>query len=118
MRSPLAMVRARSPIADVPPPTWPAAAVEADTFRVGGKICGGFELAPLNLELMADAEREATLDNLAALYDAIPGPFQLLSVPTDRTPAEHVAAMHRQGDEARCGDALGQRTARPHDRLQ
>ena len=87
------MVRARSPVADVPHPTWPAAAVEADIFRVEGQLCGGFELAPLNLELMADAEREATLDNLAALYDAIPGPFQLLSVPTDRTPAEHVAAL-------------------------
>jgi hypothetical protein len=108
MRSPLAMVRARSSIADAPPPTSPAAAVEADTFRVRGQLCGGFELAPLNLELMADAEREATLDNLAALYDAIPGPFQLLSVPTDRTPAEHVAALKP------AVDGPGERVFRPY----
>ena len=30
---------------------------------------------------------------LAALYDAVPGPFQLLSVPTLRDPAEHLAAI-------------------------
>ncbi len=57
MRSPLAMVRGRSPAAGAQPPAWPAAAIEADTFRVGDQLCGGFELAPLNLELMADAER-------------------------------------------------------------
>ena len=108
MRSPLAAVRGTSPIADAQPPAWPAAAVEADTFRVGGKLCGGFELAPLNLELMADAEREATLDNLAALYDAIPGPFQLLSVPTDRTPAEHIAAIKP------AVDGPGERVFRPY----
>ncbi|HEY5516553.1 MAG TPA: hypothetical protein VIK12_10150, partial [Pengzhenrongella sp.] len=53
----------------------------------------GLELAPLNLELMAEAEREATIEGLAALYDAVPGPFQLLSVPTLRDPAEHLAAI-------------------------
>ena len=75
---------------------------------MGGQLCGGFELAPLNLELMADAEREATLDNLAALYDAIPGPFQLLSVPTDRTPAEHIAALKP------AVDGSGERVFRPY----
>ncbi|MEP6639723.1 MAG: hypothetical protein ABJC39_10280, partial [Chloroflexota bacterium] len=108
MRSPLAMVRGRSPAAGAQPPAWPAAAIEADTFRVGDQLCGGFELAPLNLELMADAEREATLDNLAALYDAIPGPFQLLSVPTDRTPAEHIAALKP------AVDGSGERVFRPY----
>ena len=75
---------------------------------MGGQLCGGFELAPLNLELMADAERDATLDNLAALYDAIPGPFQLLSVPTDRTPAEHIAAIKPDVD------GPGERVFRPY----
>lgn len=102
------MVRGSSPVADALPPTWPAAVVQADAFRAGGQLCGGFELAPLNLELMADAEREATLENLAALYDAIPGPFQLLSVPTDRTPAEHIAAIKP------AVDGSGERVFRPY----
>ena len=108
MRSPLAVVRGRSPTADAQPPAWPEAVAQADTFRVGDQLCGGFELAPLNLELMADAEREATLDNLAALYDAIPGPFQLLSVPTDRTPAEHITAIKPTVDGS------GERVFRPY----
>ena len=69
---------------------------------------GGFELAPLNLELMAEAEREATLENLAALYDAIPGPFQLVSVPTGRSPVEHLDAIRQVVDE------LGERVLRPY----
>jgi len=92
MRSPLAMVRER-PVGDAPPAGWPSAAVEADGLRVDGRLLACLELAPLNLELMAEAEREATLENLAALYDAVPGPFQILSVPTDREPAEHLAAI-------------------------
>ena len=63
--------------------------------RVDGQLLAGFELAPLNLELMAEAEREASLEALAALYDAIPRPFQLLSVPAGRDPNEHLAHMQR-----------------------
>ncbi len=108
MRSSLAILRLRSSTTDASPLAWPSASVDADTFRVGDQLCGGFELAPHNLELMADAEREATLDNLAALYDAIPGPFQLLSIPTDRTPAEHVAAIKP------AVDGRGERVFRPY----
>ena len=52
---------------------------------MGGQL-RRLELAPLNLELMADAEREATLDNLAALYDAVPGPVRVLHRPIGRQP--------------------------------
>jgi hypothetical protein len=65
-------------------------------------------MAPLNLELMSGAEREATLDNLAALYDVIPSLFQLLSVPTGRSPAEHLDAIRSVVDE------LGERVFRPY----
>ena len=108
MRSPLAVLRDRPAASDAPPATWPAAAVEEDGFRTGGRICGGFELAPLNLDLMAEAEREATLENLAALYDAIPGPFQLLSVQTGRSSADHLDAIRP------AVDALGERVFRPY----
>lgn len=84
---------------EVRPPTevtsWPSATVREGRLRVGGRPVGGLELAPLNLELMAEAERAATLEGLAALYDAVPGPFQLLSVPAARDPAEHLAAVER-----------------------
>jgi hypothetical protein len=108
VRSPLAVLRDRPAAAAAPPATWPAAAVEEDGFRTGGRIGGGFELAPLNLELMAEAEREATLENLAALYDAIPGPFQLLSVQTGRSSADHLDAIRP------AVDALGERVFRPY----
>ena len=52
-----------------------------------------FELAPLNLDLLSQAEREAALEALAALYDAIPRPFQLLSVRARRDPNEHLTSM-------------------------
>lgn len=95
--------------ADVAPATaWPKAALDDGAFRVGGRIGGGFELSPVNLELMAEAEREATLENLAALYDAIPGPFQLLSVPTGRSPVEHLDAIRRDVG------AHGERVFRPY----
>jgi hypothetical protein len=87
---------------------WPTAAVHNEVFRVGARICGGFELAPLNLELMSEAEREATLENLAALYDAIPSPFQLLSVPTGRSPVEHLDAIRSVVNEP------GERVFRPY----
>ena len=92
MRSPLAFVRDR-PAAGAPPAAWPSAAVDMDGLRTDGRLIAGLELAPLNLELMAEAEREATLESLAALYDAVPGPFQILSVPTNRDPSEHLAAI-------------------------
>jgi hypothetical protein len=57
---------------------------------------------------MAEAEREATLESLAALYDAIPRPFHLLSVPTGRSPAEHLDAIRP------AVDALGERVLRPY----
>jgi hypothetical protein len=92
VRSPLAFVRDR-PAAAAPPAAWPSAAVDLDGLRIDGRLIAGLELAPLNLELMAEAEREATLESLAALYDAVPGPFQILSVPTHRDPSEHLAAI-------------------------
>jgi hypothetical protein len=95
--------------ADVAPATaWPKAALDDEAFRVGGRLGGGFELAPVNLELMAEAEREATLENLGALYDAIPGPFQLVSVPTGRSPVEHLDALRLTVD------AQGERVFRPY----
>ncbi|MCZ7538169.1 MAG: hypothetical protein M5T61_21010 [Acidimicrobiia bacterium] len=84
------------------------AVLDDQTFRVRDRLCGGLELAPLNLELMAEAQREATLENLAALYDAIPGSFQLLSVPTGRRPVEHLEAIRP------AVDALGERVFRPY----
>jgi len=74
-------------------PAWPAAALKDGRLSIEGRLVAGLELAPLNLELMAEAERETTIEGLAALYDAVPGPFQLLSVPTLRDPAEHLAAI-------------------------
>ena len=95
--------------ADVAPATaWPKAALDDEAFRVGGRFGGGFELAPVNLELMAEAERDSTLENLAALYDAIPGPFQLVSVPTGRSPVEHLDALRLTVD------AQGERVFRPY----
>src|SRR5262245_18123309 len=99
--SPLARLAAR-------PPAWPAQGDLDSSFRVGGRVCSGFELEPLNLELMAEAEREATLENLAALYDGIPGRFQLLSVPAGRSPAEHLDAIRPAVDQ------LGDRVLRPY----
>jgi hypothetical protein len=64
-----------------------------DQPRANGQLLAAFELAPLNLELLASAEREASLEALAALYDAIPRPFQLLSVRATRDPNEHLARM-------------------------
>ena len=108
MKLSLSAPRGRPPIERKPALGWPAAAGDDDAFRVAGRICGGYELLPLNLELMAEAEREATLENLAALYDAIPGSFQLLSVPTGRSPVEHLDAIRP------AVDALGERVFRPY----
>lgn len=89
-------------------PGWPVAVASEERLRSQGHVVGGFELAPLNLELMAEAERGATLENLAALYDAIPGPFQLVSIPTGRNPTEHLDAIRGSVD------ALGERAFRPY----
>lgn len=45
---------------------------------------------------MAHGEREAALEALAALYDAVPRPFTLLSVPADRPPHEHLGAVEER----------------------
>jgi hypothetical protein len=89
-------------------PAWPVGLVADKGLRSEGHQCGGFELAPLNLELMAAAEREAMLENLAAVYDAIPSPFHLLSVPTGRSPGEHLDAIRQ------AVDMQGERVFRPY----
>jgi hypothetical protein len=75
---------------------WPAASLADGVLRVEGRLVGGLELAPVNLELMAEGERESALESLAALYDAVPRPFTLLSVPTDRPPHEHLGAIEER----------------------
>ena len=75
------------------PAAWPSAEPVDGALRIEGRLVGGFELAPVNLELMAEGEREAALESLAALYDAVPRPFSLLSVPADRPPHEHLGAI-------------------------
>jgi hypothetical protein len=92
----LASVLQRAPTPPTPASPWPAAAVVDDVFRVDGRLVGGFELAPINLELMAEGEREAALESLAAMYDAVPRPFTLLSVPADRPPHEHLGAIEER----------------------
>ena len=79
-----------------PPAAWPSAAIADELFAVEGRLVGGFELAPVNLELMAEGEREAALEAIAALYDAVPRPFTLLSVPADRPPHEHLGAVEER----------------------
>jgi hypothetical protein len=74
-------------------PPWPALVTDDELARADGQLLAAFELAPLNLELLAEGEREASLEALAALYDAIPRPFQLLSLPADRDPNEHLGQM-------------------------
>ncbi|MEA2632591.1 MAG: hypothetical protein QOE66_2810 [Chloroflexota bacterium] len=89
-----ALLHRRSDASESPSaPAWPAAALKDGRLSIEGRLVAGLELAPLNLELMAEAERETTIEALAALYDAVPGPFQLLSVPTLRDPAEHLATI-------------------------
>jgi type IV secretory system conjugative DNA transfer VirD4/TraG family protein len=80
---------------------WPVATLGTDGFRVGGRLCAALELAPLNLELMADAEREAAVAALSSFYDAVPRPFGLLSVPADRPPHEHLSQVEERLDGKR-----------------
>jgi hypothetical protein len=104
VRSALAAARGRPFRSDGSSSAWPAAELDGATFRVNGRVIGGFELAPLNLELMADGEREAATAALAAVYDALPGPFGLLSVPADRPPHEHLAQMEERLEGKRARD--------------
>ncbi len=81
------------PVAAVAAASWPVLAVDDDRVRADGKLLATFELTPLNLELLAETERESSLEALGALYDAIPVPFQLLSLPAARDPNEHLGQM-------------------------
>ena len=102
------MRRGASPLRrpDRAPPVarWPGATLADGAFRASGRAVGGFELAPVNLELMAEGEREAALEALAALYDAVPRPFTLLSVPADRPPSEHLGAIEERLGSRRARD--------------
>src|ERR1700690_2385988 len=49
-----------------------------------------FEIPPVNLDLLGTEERDAAIAATRELYDAIPGPFQILSVPIERSPSEHL----------------------------
>ena len=84
-----------------PVPSWPAAALEPHSVRFDGRLGAALELAPLNLELMAESEREAAMSSLASLYDAVPGSFGILSVPADRPPHEHLAQIEERLDGSR-----------------
>lgn len=52
-----------------------------------------FELTSINLDLLGLEERRAVVAGVADLYDAIPVPFQLLSIPLERPPSEHLDAL-------------------------
>jgi len=78
-------------------------------LRVEGRFVAGFELGPVNLELLAAAERDAALQSLAAFYDAIARPFQLVSIPPERNPDEHLASMEARVEGRRI--ARGRRQA-------
>lgn len=83
------------------PICWPSAALGRASFKVEGRFIGAIELAPINVELMAEGEREAAMTALATLYDAVPGPFGILSVPADRPPHEHLAQVEERLDGGR-----------------
>lgn len=74
----------------------PVAALDEVGLTVAGRPLAGFEFAPINLELFDSGERDAALEALAALYDAIPRPFQLLSVPAERDPGEHLIQIEER----------------------
>jgi hypothetical protein len=60
-----------------------------------------FEIPPVNLELLGAEERAAAITATRELYDAIPGPFQILSVPIERSPSEHLDALLPAADAPR-----------------
>jgi len=76
-------------------PGWPALQLTEDAVSLDGRPLAAFELTPLNLDLLADVERTAALEALASLYDAVPRPFQLLSVPARRDPNDHLGRMEQ-----------------------
>jgi len=76
-------------------------AVAGQGLQADGRLCGAIELAPLNVELMAEAERHAAVAALASVYDAVPGPFGLLSIPADRPPHEHLGQVEERLDGGR-----------------
>ncbi len=55
---------------------------------------------------MGDVEREVALAALANLCDGIGRPFQILSVPAERDPAEHLAAVAEHAEGRRVEKAL------------
>ena len=85
----------------VSPARAPVAGVVDNGLRVDGRLLAGFELEPVNLELLGEVERAATLESLAAFYDAIPRSFQLLSVPAERNPGDHLVAMEERAEGKR-----------------
>jgi hypothetical protein len=99
-------LRRTATVAGTEAAAWPIARATEEGLRVEGRLVAGFELAPVNLELLAAGERAAALDSLGAFYDAIPRSFQLLSVPAARDPAEHLAAMEERADGKRMSRAF------------
>ncbi len=97
MRLPSVAARARS-TRTTSAAAWPSSTIESDKFRVDGRPSAALELAPLNLELMAEGERDAAMSALASVYDAVPCPFGILSVPADRPPHEHLAQIEERLD--------------------
>ena len=93
--------RAGPPVA-----SGPLARVSGDGLHVSGRFVAGFELGPVNLELMADVERDAAVQSLAAFYDAIARPFQLVSIPSERNPDEHLKVMEAGAEGRRVVRAL------------
>jgi hypothetical protein len=77
----------------VEPPSVRATATRSSSFVVRGRPLAALELAPLNLDLLAEPERDAALEGLAATYDAIPTCFQLLSMPAARDPVAHLELL-------------------------
>ena len=74
----------------------PLACVSGDGLSVGGQLVAGFELGPVNLELMADAERDAALSRSPPSTTQSRDHSSSLSVPADRNPDEHLAAMEER----------------------
>ena len=52
-----------------------------------------FEIPPVNLDLLRTEEIDAAIAATRELYDAIPGPFQILSLPIERSPSEHLDSL-------------------------
>ena len=98
--------RRTAPASGTEPAAWPLARASDEGLRVEGRLVAGFELAPVNLELLAAGERAAALESLGAFYDAIPRSFQLLSVPAARDSGEHLAAMEERVDGKRISRAF------------